>query len=136
MTGINIDTGTLYINNKFFPQRLENLNNNSHKMGKISYSNLLLIGEIGDLLFKANACYINENLISILLFIDPKYIKEKYSESINDNLEEYVTFCKKVTDKLLYELIKKNKRSFKWGKIKILVDPRDPFVYAEIKYFK
>lgn len=60
----------------------------------------------------------------------PKVIPEK------NYIAEYVDFHKQETENVVNFLLDTKKRNFTWGKVKIQVDPRGPYVFAEIRYNK
>ena len=51
-------------------------------------------------------------------------------------LSVYVDFCKSKVEELINGLLNTKKRKFDWGKVILQVDPREPFIFAEIKYYK
>lgn len=60
----------------------------------------------------------------------PKAVPEK------NYIVEYIDFHKQETENVINFLLNTKKRNFNWGKVKIQVDPRGPYVFAEIRYYK
>lgn len=67
-----------------------------------------------------------------------RFLKRFLSEPAPEKnyIREYVDYYKKETEKVVDYLSQTKKRNFEWGKIKTLVDPRGPYIFNEIKYFK
>ncbi|MCZ4696509.1 hypothetical protein DWB61_17830, partial [Ancylomarina euxinus] len=82
---------------------------------------------------RISASYKEQLLKSICISYDRIYLNEKYKKEVTeDSISNYVEYCKSMHEKLVDKLSKK--RNLNWGKIKVLVDPRDPFVFIELKY--
>ena len=139
MTEIDLHTGKFSLNGQFFQKNTKKDTNDSYSVGKNLYSNISLDGEIKNIPFRAIGYYKNETLKSISLTIDSERVKKNYllqnDTDIGYNLTHYVDFWKGLTENLLNEIICSKKRNFDWGKIQVLIDPREPLVYVEIKYY-
>jgi len=126
------------LNGQFFQQEIETELSNSHFVDKNLYSNVSLSGEIDNLPFKATGYYKNKKLRSISLVIESEYVKISYHPpkkfDFRDYLKPYIEFWKKLTDKLINQLMDSKKRNFEWGKIQIIEDPRVPMVFGKISY--
>jgi hypothetical protein len=138
MTKIDLNNGVLYLNGQFFQPKIETEASNFHTIDGNSYSNFSMNGIINNLPFNATGYYKNKTLRSIILILDSEYLKENYRQikdiDFRDYISPYLDFWKGLTEKMLSELMKSNKRSFIWGNVKIQTDPRNPTVYSEIKY--
>lgn len=138
MTKIDLNNGVLYLNGQFFQPKIETEGTNFHTIDRNSYSDFSMNGMINDLPFNATGYYKNKTLRSIVLILDSEYLKEKYCPPLDidfrDYLSPYLDFWTELTEKMIGELTNSNKRNFKWGKVKIQIDPRNPTVYCEIKY--
>ena len=128
---INIKNGKLNIGDWYFPE-----NSNSSEANIQSDDSYSSIEK--EIKFKGNplkiyASYKNQSLRSITINIDQVYLNKKYEvEVFEKNIANYVKFCKSSCEELINKITKQ--RNFNWGKITINVDPRDPFVFIEIKY--
>ncbi len=140
MTGIDINNGKFHLNGQFFQSHIETELANSHSVGKNVYSNTSMTGIIKNIPVKATGYYKDNKLKNINLSIESDYLKINYHASkdidFRDYLTPYVDFWKNLTEELVDELMGSKKRKFAWGKVQVLVDPRNPTVYCEIKYHK
>lgn len=110
----------------------------TNKLGDKYYSTTKTNLEFDKYIFTITENYKNSQLTSLTIFIDSKWIKNNYYNNdidYKDYISQYVDFCKEHTNRLLDLLLKTNKRKFDWGKIQVLIDPRDPTIFAEIKYY-
>ena len=138
MTKIDLNNGVLYLNGQFFQPKIETEGTNCHTIDRNSYSDFSMNGMINDLPFNATGYYKNKTLRNIVLILDSEYLKEKYRPPLDIDFRDYISpylgFWKGLTEKIISELIKTNKRNFSWGNIKIQTDPRNLTIFAEIKY--
>ncbi len=139
MTEIDLNNGTFNFNGQFFPSQIESELADSHTIEKNLFSNLSITGFVKNVPFKATGFYKNKKLKSIILTIESEYLKANYHPSkdidFRDNLTPHIEYWKTLTEELVKELLKSKKRNFMWGKVQIKIDPRNPIVYCEIKYY-
>ena len=139
MTKIESNTGLLYLNEFCFPPESKFEEENVHTINNDSYSNLTKEGIFNELNFKATAYYKNSKLKSINLYFEKEHLSKEFNpkEEIDykNYLSVYVDFCKSKVEELINGLLNTKKRKFDWGKVILQVDPREPFIFAEIKYY-
>ena len=141
MTQLDTNTGILYIENTTFPIAIDGTNSTDHEINGSIYSNLTSnISQLNDLPFNSTAYYKNKKLQRISLVITNEYLKENYKPDNNtidfrDYITPYIEFSKFKMEELLFNLTMTSKRKFVWGEISILIDPKDPLIFGEIKYY-
>ncbi len=139
MTEVDISNGKFNFNGEFFKPQIETESVGSHTVGKNLYSNMSLNGIVKNIPFRATGYYKNKELKSISLTIESEYLKANYHPpkdiDFRDYLTPYVDYWKQLTEELINEMLKSKKRNFSWGKVQVKVDPRNPTVYCEIKYY-
>lgn len=129
---IDVSNGDVMIDNILFTERI------SPKELESKYFSQTKSGlKIDKYVFNITSNYKYGRLKSIDISLEYGWIKNNYiSNSIGykTGLSGYVDFLKEHTNKLLDLLLNTNKRKFHWGKTQIIVDPRDPTIFAEVKY--
>ena len=135
MIALDKNTGDLNIDGYIFPKQTEFIQNDQ----KDVYTSLDKKASSADNSpCSIIAYYKNGKLQSINLNLEPEYIKQNYKPPVDLDFRDYMTpfinFCKIETEKLL-QTITENKLRHNWGKLSIVKDTRDSFVFVEIKYY-
>lgn len=129
---IEPENGKLIVGGWIVPEK--NVSTEGHLSSGDYYSHINKIKILKGVSINLTVSYKNDYLSSIYLTVGNDYLNQQFKATEEENtISNFVEYSKKFNNNLVNHLTKK--RNFIWGKISVQVDPRDPIVFIQIKYF-